>query len=210
MAVIGSNSLTLQDWASRYNDKKIDIIVEILSLENQILDDMMWMEGNTTTVYKTTIRSGLPTVAWRLLNYGVQPSKSKTVQVTDTCGNLEAFSKVDKDLADLNGNKAEFRLSEDRAFLEAMSQEMATTLIYGSTVANLLGDEKSVIAVGRVMSCVLAMIVEREREIRNFVKTSFYKIIGGFCVDENKEYDGEWKAVETSKYYETFRFVVAD
>jgi len=66
----------------------------------------------------------------------VQPSKSQTKQVSDSCGMLEAYAEVDKALADLNGNTAAFRLSEDRAFLEAMNQEMATTLFYGSTLAN--------------------------------------------------------------------------
>jgi hypothetical protein len=134
MSTVGSSVATLQDWASRIKpDGKIAKIVEILSEQNEILMDMMWMEGNLPTGHKTTIRSGLPTVAWRLLNYGVQPSKSKTVQVTDSCGMLEGYSEVDKDLAELNGNTKEFRLSEDRAFLAQMSNTLASTLFYGST-----------------------------------------------------------------------------
>ncbi|WP_368734330.1 major capsid protein, partial [Klebsiella quasipneumoniae] len=65
--------------------------------------------------------------------YGVQPSKSTTVQVTDYVGMLETYAEVDKSLADLNGNTAEFRLSEDRAFIEAMNQQMAQTLFYGDS-----------------------------------------------------------------------------
>ncbi len=72
----------------------------------------------------------------RLLNYGVQPSKSTTVQVTDSVGMLETYAEVDKSLADLNGNTAEFRLSEDRAFIEAMNQQMAQTLFYGDSSVN--------------------------------------------------------------------------
>ncbi|MCK5617516.1 hypothetical protein KAR91_87440, partial [Candidatus Pacearchaeota archaeon] len=74
-----------------------------------------------------------PTVAWRLLNQGVQPSKSTTAQVDEACGILEAWSEVDVDLAELNGNTAEFRLSEAMAFIEAMNQEMAATLFYGNS-----------------------------------------------------------------------------
>lgn len=134
MATVGSLVSTLQDIASRINDDgKIAKIVEILNETNEILDDMMWMEGNLATGHKTTMRSGLPSVAWRMLNYGVPQSKSKTVQVTDTCGMLEAYAEVDKALADLNGNTTAFRVSEDRAFLEAMSQELAEVLIYGNT-----------------------------------------------------------------------------
>jgi hypothetical protein len=134
MATVGSNAATLHDWASRVEPNgKIAKIVEILNETNPILDDMMFVEGNLPTGHKTTIRSGLPSVTWRLLNYGVQPSKSRTVQVQDACGMLEAYSEIDKDLADLNGNTNDFRLSEDKAFLEAMSQEMASTLFYGNT-----------------------------------------------------------------------------
>jgi hypothetical protein len=76
--------------------------------------------------------TGLPSVAWRLLNQGVQPSKSTTAQVDEQCGMLEAYSEVDKDLAELNGNVSSFRLSEAHAFVESMNQEMASTMFYGN------------------------------------------------------------------------------
>lgn len=136
MATVGDTNLTLSDWARRQENNKIAKIVEILADTNLILEDMQWVEGNLATGHKTTIRSGLPSVAWRMLNYGVQPSKSRTVQVTDTCGMLESYAEVDKSLADLNGNTAEFRLSEDKAFLEAMNQEMASTIFYGNTATD--------------------------------------------------------------------------
>lgn len=136
MATVGAGDLTLSDWARRQEDGKVAKIVEILNDTNLILEDMQWVEGNLPTGHKTTIRSGLPSVTWRLLNYGVQPSKSRTVQVTDTCGMLESYAEIDKDLADLNGNTSEFRLSEDKAFLEAMNQEMASTLFYGNTASD--------------------------------------------------------------------------
>ncbi len=136
MATLGAGNLTLSDWSARVKDQKIQTIIEILALTNIILEDMSWVEGNLPTGHKTTIRSGLPSVAWRLLNYGVQPSKSRTVQVTDTCGMLESYSEVDKSLADLANNRADLRLSEDAAFIEAMNQELATTLIYGNTAAD--------------------------------------------------------------------------
>jgi hypothetical protein len=137
MAILTSTALTLADWAKRVDDNyKTASIVELLSQSNEILDDMLIVEGNLPTGHKTTVRTGLPSASWRLLNYGVQKSKSTTAQVIDTCGNLEAFSDIDKDLAELNGNTAEFRLSETRAFLEAMSQTMAQTLIYGNLAVN--------------------------------------------------------------------------
>lgn len=137
MAVKGTTALTLADWGKRIDSGgKVDTIIELLSQSNPILQDMPFVEGNLPTGHKTTVRSGLPTATWRLLNYGVQPSKSTTVQVTDSVGMLETYAEIDKSLADLNGNTGEFRLSEDRAFLEAMNQQMAQTLFYGDSSVN--------------------------------------------------------------------------
>jgi hypothetical protein len=112
-------------------DGSIAAVAELLNQTNEILTDMVWVEGNQTTGHKTTIRSDLPTSTWRKFNYGVQPSKSRRAQVTDAIGMLETYAEIDKDLADLNGNSAAFRLSEDQAFIESMNQDMATTLFYG-------------------------------------------------------------------------------
>lgn len=137
MAVKGTTALTLADWGKRVDPNgKIDKITELLSQTNPILMDMPFIEGNLPTGHRTTVRSGLPGATWRLLNYGVQPSKSTTVQITDSVGMLESYAEVDKSLADLNGNTNEFRLSEDRAFIEAMNQQMAQTLFYGDTSVN--------------------------------------------------------------------------
>lgn len=133
MAALSTGALTLADWAKRQDpDSKVATIVELLSQSNEILDDMLWKEGNLPTGHRTTVRTGLPAVAWRLLNAGVAPSKSSTAQIDEQCGILEAWSEVDKDLALLNGNTAAFRLSEAKAFIEAMNQEMAQTLFYGN------------------------------------------------------------------------------
>ncbi|CFQ87971.1 MULTISPECIES: major capsid protein [Yersinia] len=134
MAVKSTTALTLADWGKRLDPEgKVDKITELLSQTNPILTDMIFVEGNLATGHKTTVRTGLPAATWRLLNYGVQSSKSTTAQVTDACGMLETYSEIDKSLADLNGNSAEFRLSEDQAFLEAMNQEMASTIFYGDS-----------------------------------------------------------------------------
>lgn len=134
MATLGTNVLTLADWAKRLDpDGKVPAIVELLSQSNEILDDMMWKEGNLPTGERTTVRTGLPTVAWRLLNQGVQPSKSTTAQIDEGVGMLEAYSEVDRDLAELNGNSSQFRLSEASAFIEAMNEEFVQTLFYGNS-----------------------------------------------------------------------------
>lgn len=132
MGVLANNNPTLLDVSRRLDpDGSIDSIVEMLAQENEILQDMTFLEGNLPTGHKTTVRTGLPAPTWRKLYGGVQPSKSTTAQVTDACGMLEAYAEVDKALADLNGNTAAFRLSEDSAHIEGMSQEMASTLFYG-------------------------------------------------------------------------------
>ena len=132
MATLTSTSLTLADWAKRTDPEgRIPVVAELLSQSNEVLDDCVFKEGNLPTGDRVVIRTGLPTVYWRALNQGIPSSKSTTAQVDEACGMLEARSEVDKDLALLNGNTAQFRLSEDVAFLEAMNQQQATTMFYG-------------------------------------------------------------------------------
>ena len=133
MTALSAIHPTLLDVTKRLDpDGKIAMIGELLTQTNPILEDAVWIEGNLPTGHRTTIRTGLPAPTWRKLYGGVQPTKSTTAQVTDSCGMLEAYAEVDKALADLNGNTAAFRLSEDRAHIEGMNQEFASTLIYGN------------------------------------------------------------------------------
>jgi hypothetical protein len=133
MTALATTHPTLLDVAGRLDPEgKIARVVEMLNMTNEILDDAVWIEGNLPTGHVTTVRTGLPAPTWRQLNYGVLPTKGHTAQVTDTIGNLEAYAEVDKQLADLNGNTDAFRMSEDRAHIEGMNQEMAATLFYGN------------------------------------------------------------------------------
>ncbi len=133
MATLSSSNLTLADWAKRSDpDGRVPIVAELLSQSNEILDDCVFKEGNLPTGERVIIRTGLPSVYFRALNQGIPGSKSTTAQVDEACAILEARSEVDKDLAMLNGNTAQFRLSEDTAFLEAMNQTQAETMFYGN------------------------------------------------------------------------------
>ncbi len=133
MATLSQTNPTLTDLSRALDPNgAIAQVVEILNQVNDVLDDMTFIEGNLPTGHRTTIRAGLPTPTWRKLYGGVQPGKSARVSVTDNCGMLEAYAEVDKALADLNGNTAAFRLSEDKAHIEGMSQEVAKTLFYGN------------------------------------------------------------------------------
>ena len=136
MATLGANVLTLMDWAKELDpDGKVARTVSILSQKNEMLTDMMFMEGNLPTGHRVSIDTGLPDVYWRLINQGVATSKGTTAQVDEQCAILEARSHADVDLAELNGNVGEYRMSQARRFLEAMSQEAASTLIYGSAAS---------------------------------------------------------------------------
>jgi hypothetical protein len=133
MSVLTTTHPTLLDLSKRLDpDGKIASIVEILNQTNEILTDMVWVEGNLTTGHRTTVRTGLPTPTWRKMYGGVQPTKSTTAQITDNTGMLEAYAEVDKALADLNGNTAEWRLSEEAPHIEGISQELAQTIFYGN------------------------------------------------------------------------------
>ncbi len=132
-----SGALTLADWAKRVTtDFKIDMIIELLSKENAILQDMLFIEGNLPTGHKTTVRTGLPSGTWRLLNTGVDQAKSTTAQITEGVGNLELFLQVDKDLADLGGQTAAFRETEVRAAIQGLGQQVATAVMYGNSSTN--------------------------------------------------------------------------
>lgn len=133
MATLATGALTLADWAKRLDpDGKVPAVAELLSQSNEILEDAVFQEGNLPTGHRVIIRTGLPTAYWRSINQGIPTSKSTTAQVDESIGMLEAYAKIDKDLALLNGNTNAFRLSEDSAFLEAMNQAQAQTLLYGN------------------------------------------------------------------------------
>ena len=129
MPVLETKWPTLLDRANALGpDGNVATVVEILNETNEILTDMVFVEGNLATGHRTTMRTGLPEPTWRALYGGVQPTKSTRAQITDSCGMLEAYAEIDKALADLNGNTAAFRLSEDSAHLEGMSQQAAVAM----------------------------------------------------------------------------------
>lgn len=134
MATLQTKWPTLLDVAQTLgpDGKVVSDIVEILNETNEVLDDLVVQEGNLPTGNKTVVRTGLPEATWRKMYGGVQPGKSTSIQVTDNTGMLEAYAEVDKALADLNNNAMAFRLSEDSAHIEGMSQKMARTLFYGN------------------------------------------------------------------------------
>ncbi len=132
-----SGAVTLLDFAKSLDpDGKTARVVELLSQSNELLVDMPFIQGNLPTGHRASIRTGLPAAIWRKFYQGVPASKSTRATIEDAVGMLETRAEVDKDLADLNGNSASFRLSEAQAFLEAMNQNMAQAVIYGDASLN--------------------------------------------------------------------------
>ena len=134
---IGTNVVTLADWASRVDPEgKIPIIVELLAQKNEIIPDMHWQEGNLPTGHRVIQRTGLPTVMARSLNQGITPSKSTTTGVDEATAMIEGFLEIDKDIVELNGEEAAFRMSEADAFIEGMNQGFAQIFMYGDPTLN--------------------------------------------------------------------------
>lgn len=137
MATLAANSFTLTDWAKQLDpDGRPARVINLLSQTNEILTDMIVIEGNLPTGHQSTQLTGLPTAAFRLLNQGVAESKDINMQIVDSAGMLEAWSKVDKDLAALNGSTEQYRMNRAKTFIDAMNQTMASTVFYGNTALN--------------------------------------------------------------------------
>ena len=110
--------------------------------------------------------------------------------------------KEAKDLSEYDSLCASAYLRAKEDYLIGINFSRLLSIIYGRRMAKDLGEEKISISVGRVMTCVLGMVVQREREIRNFVKTPYYRVIGTFG-DETSSFTAEWKVTEKSKMWES-------
>lgn len=129
-----TTAYTLADFAKNLDpDGSIADVAELLSQTNEILDDMMWIEGNLPTGHRDSVRTSLPTPTWRRINQGVDPGKTTEAQVTDAVGISIALCQIDIDLATLNGNSAAWRMSQNKGFIEGMSQDMAAQLMYANS-----------------------------------------------------------------------------
>jgi hypothetical protein len=138
MAAFSSNIFpSLVDWARRVDpDGVIADIAEMLAQCNDILKDMIWQEGNLPLGHKVTLRVALPQGTWRNANQGVASTKSMTTQSQFGIGELVAYSMVDKSIAELGGEVDKFRYSEDMSFIEGISQQVASALIYSNETTN--------------------------------------------------------------------------
>src|ERR1700733_6789910 len=139
MAVLPLNTghNTLIDIAKSFGpDGKVAVVAELLNQSNELINYMNFIEGNLPTGHKAVVRVGLPTVNFREFYKGVSVSKSGRATIEDVCAMLEGRNEIDKDLADLNGNSAAFRLSEGLSFVEAMNEHFAHAVMYGNVATN--------------------------------------------------------------------------
>ncbi|MDD6087769.1 MAG: hypothetical protein PUB69_00380 [Desulfovibrionaceae bacterium] len=123
---------TLAELEDFYKGSHAGDVIELANQINDILDDVIWMESNQSDGHLTRIRTGLPTIHWRRIYQGVEPSKSVWTQVKEPCAMLEARMELDIKEVELYGDRGRlFRMSEGKAFLEAMREKVAATIFYG-------------------------------------------------------------------------------
>ena len=193
---------TLQDLPFLPKKYKYEVIMNVKK-QFEVLKALM-RRGDVSTIYVCTDSGREGEYIYRLVDemVDVRDKIKKRVWIdSQTEAEIIKGVKNAKPLSEYDNlaNAAYLRAKED--YLMGINFSRLLTLSYGKTLSKRLGKKYVVIAVGRVMTCVLGMIVQREREIRDFVKTPYYKIISTFQFDQSLDYDGEWKAIEGSHYY---------
>lgn len=134
MATLGANYPTLLEVSKEFGVNGEPLAVaELLAQHNEALDDIPWIEANSTGGHRLSINTGLPEAVFRKLNQGILPSKGTSTDVTEAMGSITSLGKVDKLLADLSGNVSVYRLRKNNRHLEAMNQKFMEALFYGDT-----------------------------------------------------------------------------
>ncbi len=188
------------------NEYKYEVI-EAVSKQFEIVSNILNRE-DVETIYICTDSGREGEYIYRLVDYMAGSPKKEKKRVWIDSQTEEAIVngiKEAKDISEYNSlsDSAYLRAKED--YLIGINFSRLLSVVYGKDLAKKLGEEKTVISIGRVMTCVLGMIVSREREIRNFKKVNFYKIQAMFGENEQSYFCGEWKVTEKSKYFESLK-----
>ena len=134
---------------------------------------------------------------------GVKGKKEKRVWIdSQTEEEIMRGIREAKDISEYDNLAASAYLRAKEDYLMGINFSRVLTLRYGNSVSNYLSSKYQAISVGRVMTCVLGMVVRREREIRSFVKTPFYRVVSSIVL-EGENFEGEWRAVEGSSYFQS-------
>ena len=137
MAVQASGVPTLLDVLNEIGpDGKELAIAEVLTRTEEILEDVVWVQGNTITGHRDAVRTSLPEPSFRSINEGVPRTKAGSTQIEETCAMLEDFSQVDRELALLAGNIGAYRLKSGRPHMQGMAHKMARSLFYANAATN--------------------------------------------------------------------------
>lgn len=158
------------------------------------------------TIYICTDSGREGEYIYRLVEQKAQVSGKKRLRVwidSQTEEEILRGIREAKDLSEYDNLSASAYLRAKEDYLMGINFSRLLTLKYGNSISNYLNTKYSVISVGRVMTCVLGMVVRREREIREFVKTPFYRVISTIDASGHS-FEGEWRAVKGSRYFESF------
>ena len=180
---------------------KYEIIPNVQKQFNTIKE--LLNREDVKTIYVSTYSGREGEYIYRLVDQMIHPEGKTKKRVWIDSQTEEEVIKGIKNAKDLSeydslSDAAYLRAKED--YLIGINFSRLLSIIYGRKLAKEINEDKASISVGRVMTCVLGMVVSREREIRDFVKTKFYKIIGKFG-DEKSSFEAEWKVTEASKLY---------
>ncbi len=185
-------------------EKYLYEVIESAGEQFQVVSNLLHRE-DVTCIYVCTDSGREGEYIYRLVEMQAKVSGKERKRVWIDSQTEEEIRRGIKEAKDLSAyddlsNAAYLRAQED--YLMGINFSRALTLKYSDLVKSFLKRDKAVISVGRVMTCVLGIVVNREREIRDFVKTPFYRVIVGLSLG-SEEFDGEWKAQETSRYFES-------
>ncbi len=179
-------------------------VIPGVSKQFQIVKGLLTRE-DVDTIYVCTDSGREGEYIYRLVAQmaGVKNKKQKRVWIdSQTEEEILRGIREAKDLSAYDNLSASAYLRAKEDYLMGINFSRALSLRYGKSISGYLNTKYQAVAVGRVMTCVLGMVVRREREIRSFVKTPFYRVTGSIVL-EGENFDGEWRAVEGSRYFQS-------
>lgn len=179
-------------------------VIPAVSGQFKIVKELLNRE-DVDTIYVCTDSGREGEYIYRLVAQmaGVHGKKQKRVWIdSQTEEEIMRGIREARDLSEYDNLSASAYLRAKEDYLMGINFSRALTLRYGNSVSGYLNSKYQAISVGRVMTCVLGMVVRREREIRTFVKTPFYRVISSIAL-EGEEFEGEWRAVKGSRYFQS-------
>ncbi len=177
-------------------------VIDAVKKQFNIVSRLLKRE-DITTIYVCTDSGREGEYIYRLVEQmaGVKNKERKRVWIdSQTEEEILKGIKSAKDLSEYDNLSASAYLRAKEDYLMGINFSRLMTLKYGNSISSCMNSDKTVVSIGRVMTCVLGMVVRREREIRNFVKTPFYRVIADIDCDGHSV-EAEWKAVEGSKHF---------